>query len=79
MLAAGESKRLGRPKQLVDIAGTPLVHHVAERCLALRGGPVGVVVGANAAAVEQALGDLRVARIANGAWQEGIASSAISR
>ncbi len=75
VLAAGESKRLGRPKQLVDIAGTPLVHHVATRCLALRGGPVGVVLGANAAAVEQALGDLRVARIANGAWQEGIASS----
>ena len=75
VLAAGESKRLGRPKQLVDVAGTPLVTHVAARCLALRGGPVGVVVGANAAAVEHALGDARVARIANGAWQEGIASS----
>jgi CTP:molybdopterin cytidylyltransferase MocA len=75
VLAAGESKRLGRPKQLVDVAGTPLVQHVASRCLELRGGPVGVIVGANAAAVEQALGELRVARVANGAWQEGIASS----
>jgi xanthine dehydrogenase accessory factor len=75
VLAAGESKRLGRPKQLVEIAGTPLVAHVAARCLALRGGPVGIVIGANAGVVEHALGDLRVARIANGAWSEGIASS----
>jgi len=75
VLAAGESKRLGRPKQLVEVEGAPLVRHVATRCSELRGGSVGVVVGANAAAVEQALGELRVARIANGAWQEGIASS----
>jgi CTP:molybdopterin cytidylyltransferase MocA len=75
VLAAGESKRLGRPKQLVEIAGTPLVRHVAARCVELRGGPVGVVVGANAAAVDDALGDLRVARVPNGAFAEGIASS----
>lgn len=75
VLAAGESKRLGRPKQLVEIDGVPLVRHVAERCIALRGGPVGVVVGANAAAVEHALGELRVAKIVNAAFQEGIASS----
>lgn len=74
VLAAGASRRLGQPKQLVDIAGVPLVRHVTERCLALRG-PVAVVVGAHAAAVEHALGDLRVARIANAGWQEGIASS----
>ena len=75
VLAAGESKRLGRPKQLVEIAGTPLVRHVATRCVELRGGPVGVVVGANAAAVDEALGELRVARIPNGSFAEGIASS----
>lgn len=75
VLAAGGSRRLGRPKQLVDVAGTPLVRHVAARCTELRGGPVGVVVGAHAADVEHALGDLRVARIANAAWEEGLASS----
>jgi xanthine/CO dehydrogenase XdhC/CoxF family maturation factor/CTP:molybdopterin cytidylyltransferase MocA len=75
VLAAGESKRLGTPKQLVDVAGIPLVRHVATRCLELRGGPVGVVVGAHAASVEHALGELNVARIANGEYAEGIASS----
>lgn len=75
VLAAGESKRLGTPKQLVEVAGSPLVRHVAARCVEMRGGPVGVVIGAHAAAVEHALGDLGVARITNGEYVEGIASS----
>lgn len=75
VLAAGGSRRLGRPKQLVDLAGAPLVRHVAATCVELRSGPVAVVLGAEAAAVATALGDLRVAHITNAAWQTGIASS----
>jgi xanthine dehydrogenase accessory factor len=73
VLAAGASTRLGRPKQLVELAGEPLVRRVASRCLDR--GTVGVVLGAHAAEVEHALDDLRVARIANASWEEGIASS----
>jgi len=75
VLAAGGSQRLGRPKQLVELDHTPIVQRVAATCLALRAGPVAVVLGSEAPAIATALGDLRVARITNPAWQTGIASS----
>jgi xanthine dehydrogenase accessory factor len=75
VLAAGGSRRLGRPKQLVELAGAPLVHGVATTCVAAEAGPVAVVLGAHAAPVAAALGDLRVTAVTNEAWKDGIASS----
>jgi xanthine dehydrogenase accessory factor len=75
VLAAGASRRLGSPKQLVELDGSPLVRRVATTCLAAGTGPVGVVLGASAAAVAHALRELRVAQVTNELWQEGIASS----
>jgi len=73
VLAAGGSHRLGRPKQLVEHAGAPLVTRAARACATI--GPVGVVLGAHADTVGAALGELAVARIANPGWEEGLASS----
>jgi xanthine/CO dehydrogenase XdhC/CoxF family maturation factor/CTP:molybdopterin cytidylyltransferase MocA len=75
VLAAGGSRRLGRPKQLLELEGRPLVQRVAATCVASEAGPVGVVLGSGAAAVADALGALRVAHIVNDDWQQGIASS----
>jgi CTP:molybdopterin cytidylyltransferase MocA len=75
VLAAGGSRRLGRPKQLVELDGRPLVQRVAATCVASEAGPVGVVLGSGAASVADALGELRVAHIINDEWQQGIASS----
>jgi molybdenum cofactor cytidylyltransferase len=75
ILAAGESKRFGRPKQLLDWKGHPFVHAVAKTALEAGLAPVVVVTGANADQVELAVNDLHVKVIRNGEWQSGQASS----
>lgn len=75
ILAAGGSRRLGRPKQLVAIDGEPLVRRVARACLDARSGPVAVVLGAHAAEVAAALGPLPLVHVVNAAWGDGLATS----
>jgi molybdenum cofactor cytidylyltransferase len=75
VLAAGASRRLGRPKQLVAFDGTSLVRHVAGTLLSSSCDVVAVVVGAEEEAVRVALDGARVAIVSNDAWREGIASS----
>jgi molybdenum cofactor cytidylyltransferase len=75
ILAAGESARLGRPKQLLPYRGRTLLRHVVE-CAAAGGcDPVLVVLGARA---DELLGELegtRAHRVLNDAWRQGIGSS----
>jgi molybdenum cofactor cytidylyltransferase len=75
ILAAGGSSRLGRPKQLLEWHGAPLVRHVAGRALAAGLSPVVVVSGAKADQVEAALQGLPVSFAYNPAWESGQASS----
>ena len=75
ILAAGGSRRLGRPKQLVEIEGQSLVRRAAEAALAAWSGSVHVVVGAEVIRVRAALEGLPVELVINDAWKEGIASS----
>lgn len=75
VLAAGGSRRLGRPKQLVSIDGGPLTRGVATTCASFEAGPVAVILGAHAKAVAATLSDVHVALVTNEEWQEGIASS----
>jgi xanthine/CO dehydrogenase XdhC/CoxF family maturation factor/CTP:molybdopterin cytidylyltransferase MocA len=75
ILAAGGSRRLGRPKQLVEIAGRSLVRRAAEAALSAGSGSVYVVVGAEVAGVRAELDGLPVEVVLNDAWREGMASS----
>ncbi len=75
LLAAGASRRLGRPKQLLPYRGAPLVHVIARELCATCCDRVVVVLGAHAGAVAAALADLPVALEVNVLWTEGIASS----
>ncbi len=75
VLAAGLSRRLGRPKQLLDVGGKPLIRHVVERCLASQLGAVWVVVGHEAEAVRDALDSLDVRFAFNPSFESGQASS----
>ena len=78
VLAAGESKRFGRPKQLLDWKGQPFVRAVAQTALQAGLAPVIVVTGANAEQVEAAIRDLRdldVVIVRNEAWASGQGNS----
>ncbi|MFH1909436.1 MAG: selenium cofactor biosynthesis protein YqeC [Chloroflexota bacterium] len=75
LLAAGEAKRFGQPKQLLDWHGQPFVRVVAQTALAAGLSPVVVVTGAKAELVEAAVKDLSVIIVRNEAWQAGQSSS----
>lgn len=55
LLAAGFSSRMGRPKQLLEWRGQPMVRHVAEQALASRLDGLVVVLGAGASEARAAL------------------------
>jgi molybdenum cofactor cytidylyltransferase len=75
ILAAGASTRMGAPKQLLELAGRPLVVHAAEAALASSAWPVVVVLGAHAEKIRPALARLPVLVAENPAWAEGMAAS----
>ena len=75
LLAAGASTRMGRPKQLLPVAGRPLLRHVVEAALTAPVAPVIVVLGANAAEIAPCLDGLPVQVAINPGWAEGMGSS----
>ncbi len=75
LLAAGNSSRYGKVKQLLDWHGQPFVRAVAKTALEAGCSPVIVVTGANAEQVESAVKDLDVIIVHNMDWKEGQASS----
>jgi molybdenum cofactor cytidylyltransferase len=74
ILAAGASKRLGQPKQLLQIQGEPLLHRMARIALGVCD-PVLVVLGFEAERMKAALAGLPVQCARNLDWEEGMASS----
>ncbi|MGD0443392.1 MAG: nucleotidyltransferase family protein [Edaphobacter sp.] len=75
VLAAGASKRLGEPKQLVVIGGETLLERTVRVAREAGCSPVVVVVGADYVQVlaNSVLGD--VVTVINDRWEEGMASS----
>jgi molybdenum cofactor cytidylyltransferase len=78
VLAAGLSRRLGRPKQLEVVAGRPLVAHVVATALASSLDYVLVVVGAEADEIRSALTSEPVTVVENPAYATGQASSVVA-
>jgi molybdenum cofactor cytidylyltransferase len=75
VLAAGESKRMGQPKQLIQIDGRTLLQHVVDAALASRLDPVLVVVGHQAPAVQASLEGRAVAFVDNPDYHDGLSTS----
>ena len=75
LLAAGESRRLGKPKQLLKFNKKTLLRHSAETALASRYSPVCVVLGAKADEIKAEIADLPLEIVINENWQSGMSSS----
>ena len=82
VIAAGRSARLGRPKQLLPLGGKPLLAHAVGAALASVLDEVILVVGHEAAAIEQVLapgiGETRTRVVVNPRYADGQASSIVT-
>jgi molybdenum cofactor cytidylyltransferase len=75
ILAAGASRRMGTPKQLLDWEGQPLVCRAVQSAQAVLGDRVLLITGCCAGEVESATAASGVRCLSNPDWSEGIASS----
>ena len=75
VLAAGASTRFGSAKQLVRVAGRPLLHTAVARAADVAGAAVTVVLGAHAAELTPLLTHSQALMVINRDWREGLASS----
>ncbi|AZR74584.1 hypothetical protein BBF96_15105 [Anoxybacter fermentans] len=75
ILAAGEAKRMGEPKQLLSWQGEPLIRWVIRQVWFSRFNPVRVVLGAYADQIEPLIEDLDVEILFNPAYPQGQSTS----
>lgn len=78
ILAAGTSSRLGRPKQLLDYRGKPLLQHVIDNARASRLDEVVLVLGANWERIETAVDCSDVHLVVNPNFSQGQSTSLIA-
>jgi CTP:molybdopterin cytidylyltransferase MocA len=75
VLAAGGSRRMGRPKQVLSFRGRPLLRRALDAVCTSSATVVSVVVGAERASVAKLLDESIIDVVDNEQWQEGLASS----
>jgi len=75
LLAAGSSRRLGRPKQLVELEGKSLVRRAADMLRDLGADPVVVVTGFQSAEIARELQGLPLVVARNDNWEQGMGGS----
>jgi molybdenum cofactor cytidylyltransferase len=75
ILAAGESRRLGQPKQLLAFHGESLLARAIRLANEAGATPVLVVLGANSERIRAAIQSSHSIPVHNDHWRQGIASS----
>jgi molybdenum cofactor cytidylyltransferase len=75
VLAAGESRRMGSPKQLLPFGEHTILERVVDTLLSAGVGEVVVVLGHEADRVRAVLGDRPVKPVLNEAYRQGMLSS----
>jgi molybdenum cofactor cytidylyltransferase len=75
ILAAGESSRLGGPKQLVHFRGKSLVRRIVDAASEAGCSPVTIVLGSDSKEIEDELAGTGVAIVKNENWRAGVGTS----
>lgn len=75
ILAAGQARRFGSPKQLLDWQGQPLLRHVILQALAAPVAEIVVVLGAHMVQIAPMVHGLPVTLTVNHAWTQGMSGS----
>ena len=75
ILAAGESKRMGFPKQLLPINKKTMLIQLIDEAIDTRIGPITVVIGAHKDKIAPIFENIPINIIDNSHWQTGMASS----
>lgn len=75
VLAAGESKRMGRPKQLLEWRGKTLLRHVLDSLLSSAADEIILVLGHEAEAIKKSLPEFPIKIVINPDYRQGMASS----
>ena len=75
VLAAGESKRMGRPKQMLAWQGKTLLRHVLESLINSDADEIILVLGHEAEAIRKSLTGFQIKVVINPDYKQGMASS----
>ena len=75
ILAAGRSRRMGRPKALLPIFGTTFLEHIVHQIRASRLVDLKIVLGHQPESILDRLPDLRATTVVNSRYREGQLSS----
>lgn len=75
ILAAGESARLGRPKQLIQFRGKSLLRRIVDAADGAGCSPIATVIGSDAKKMAPELERTAAAIVENENWRNGIGTS----
>lgn len=75
VLAAGNSSRMGKPKQLLPVNEKTLLNHTLDQCLESKASLVIVVLGSNFQLISDTITSNHVHILNNARWQQGMGSS----
>lgn len=74
ILAAGESSRFGKIKQLLSFNRKTLLQHVIDEANNARANPIVVITGANAEIISASIDTAKVRLLYNENWKDGMGS-----
>lgn len=75
ILAAGASKRMGSPKQLLKWGNESLLTHAINKALNVKDSEVIVVLGANHGSIQKEIEQFPITILKNSNWKEGLGKS----